>query len=99
MSTLHTVNKCDHALVQQCMSATADGDCVLLIEDAVYAALPGHALEKILQHRGAGVALGALKEDLADRGISDRIPSDFSVVSYAEFVALSLAHLRVVNWH
>lgn len=99
MSTLHTVNKCDPGLVQQCLGSAAEGDTVLLIEEAVYAALPGHALDKLLQHRGAGIALRALKEDLAARGISARIPADFSVVSYAEFVALSLAHTRVVNWH
>lgn len=99
MSTLHTLNKCEPALVQQCMAAAADGDTVLLIEDAVYAALNEHVLSKVIQHRGSGVALRALKEDLAARGISARIPADFSVVCYTDFVALGLAHARVVNWH
>lgn len=99
MTTLHTLNKCDADLIRLCLSAVADGDAILLIEEAVYAALEGHVLNRMLLHRRPDVALKALKEDLAARGISARIPADFSVVSYAEFVALSLAHARVVNWH
>lgn len=97
--TLHTLNKCDPSLVQSCVDATAEGDSILLIEEAVYLAMTGHATGALLLQHSTGLSLKVLKEDLAARGISARIPADFSVVSYAEFVALSLAHARVVNWH
>jgi tRNA 2-thiouridine synthesizing protein B len=93
------LNKCDLALVKQCLGVAADGDAILLLEEGVYAALTDHVLGRLLLQRSPAVTLAALKEDLAARGISARIPADFSVVSYAEFVALSLAHARVVSWH
>lgn len=95
MTTLHVINKTDAALWCTCSTALTSGDALLLIEDAVYAALPAqHPVVEV----PAGVYMCALAEDLAARGISARIRSGFSQASYNDFVALSLAHDRVVSW-
>lgn len=95
MTTLHVINKTDASLWRTCAAALGSGDALLLIEDAVYAALPA---ESVVAQIPAGVQLCALAEDLAARGISARIRPGFSRASYNDFVALSLAHDRVVSW-
>lgn len=93
--TLHTLNKTDQALWQICVASLSAGDALVLIEEAVYAvllAVPPAALP-------SGVSYHVLREDLALRGISDKIRADFFEISYHEFVALTVQHSRVVNWH
>jgi sulfur relay protein TusB/DsrH len=46
-----------------------------------------------------GVSLYVLAPDLAARGISAKIPADFSGIAYLDFVRLCLSHSRVVNWN
>ena len=94
--SLHVINKTDPALWQTCVAALGDGDALLLIEDAVFAALPGygHALKT-----PASVQVLALSDDLALRGISARISAAVRHASWHDFVALSLQHDKVVSWN
>lgn len=96
--TLHVINKTSAALWRDCCSALKDGDALLLIEDAVIAAMQGHENQSFLQQVQCLPKLYALAEDLAVRGISARIAPAFVGISYREFVALSLEHAKVVNW-
>jgi tRNA 2-thiouridine synthesizing protein B len=95
MSTLHVINKSDASLWHSCTATLASGDALLLIEDAVYAALPAQQQLSLVP---AGVQLRALTDDLALRGISAKIRPEIGQTTYNEFVALSLAHERVVSW-
>lgn len=95
---LHTFNKSpSHSpdLLQSCLLALLPGDSLLLIEDGVYAALGAIAPPQL----PANVRLYLLSEDLAARGISARIPPEFSRVDYQGFVSLCLQHAKVVNWN
>jgi tRNA 2-thiouridine synthesizing protein B len=102
LSTLHTFNKtlaAGEIQLRECLRTLVPGDALLLIEDGAYLATSLHA-DSDLHHRiPAGVALYVLEADLAARGISARIPARFSRVDYRGFVALCLAHGRVVNWN
>jgi tRNA 2-thiouridine synthesizing protein B len=95
MSTLHLINKTDVSLWRICAAALISGDTLLLIEDAVYAALPSQSTAAEVP---AGVQVSALAEDLAARGISAKIQSAVSRSTYNDFVALSLTQDRVVSW-
>jgi tRNA 2-thiouridine synthesizing protein B len=100
--TLYTYNKSPDAGAERlkaCLRMLASGDSLLLLEDGVYAALhmgKGTELRNMLP---SGVALHTLAPDLAARGISAKIPADFSSIDYSGFVRLCLTHQRVVNWN
>jgi tRNA 2-thiouridine synthesizing protein B len=100
--TLHTYNKsldAGEARLQDCLRMLTSGDSLLLVEDAVYLAPQlgqGSTLRAAIPD---GVRLYALTPDLAARGLSTRIPADFSGIDYDGFVQLCLAHPRVVNWN
>ena len=100
--TLHTYNKpldAGEARLRNCLLMLEPGDSLLLLEDGVYLAPQLHARMPLRDLIPAGVTLYALAPDLVARGISVKIPADFSHIDYAGFVQLSLAHPRVVNWH
>ncbi len=100
--TLHTYNKSlstGEARLHNCLRMLAPGDSLLLLEDGVYVATQLQQGEPIRSMIPAGVTLYALTPDLAARGISAKIPSDFSGIDYAGFVQLCLTHPRVVNWN
>jgi len=100
--TLHTYNKslsAGEARLQSCLRLLAPGDSLLLLEDGVY--LAAQLQEKMQNSRPSlqGVKLYALTPDVVARGISGKIPADFSGIDYPGFVQLCLAHPRVVNWN
>ncbi len=97
--TLHVINKTDPRLWQTLLTAVLPTDALVLIEDAVYAALPAPAQASELLAHHPGLHVCVLVDDLAARGISAKIRPGFVSVSYRDFVALSLVHERVVNWH
>ncbi len=100
--TLHTYNKsldAGEARLQTCLRMLASGDSLLLLEDGVYVALQLQENTQIRNMIPAGVGLYALAPDLVARGISAKIPVDFSGIDYADFVRLCLKHPRVVNWN
>ena len=100
--TLHTYNKsqdASEARVLACLRMLVPGDSLLLLEEGVYIALQLHPGMQIRNQIPAGVALYVLDADLAARGISAKIPADFSAVDYRGFVRLCLANARVVNWN
>ena len=100
--TLHTYNKslnAGEARLHNCLRMLSAGDSLLLLEDGVYLALQLQAGMKLRSLIPDGVALYALAPDCAARGISVKIPADFSGIDYAGFVQLCLEHPRVVNWN
>lgn len=102
MSTLHTVNKSpfDQRTLSDCIAVCQPGDALLLIEDGVYGALPASpeitALRALCERQ---IKVYALEADLQARGLIDRIADDITVVDYAEFVTLSVAHNTIQSWY
>jgi tRNA 2-thiouridine synthesizing protein B len=100
--TLHTYNKSlggGEARLQNCLRMLAPGDSLLLLEDGVYLAAQLHEGTPLRGLVPQGVTLYALNADVAARGVSGKIPEDFSGIDYAGFVQLCLSHPRVVNWN
>lgn len=100
--TLHTYNKslsAGEARLRNCLRTLAPGDSLLLVEDGVYLAAELQAGSAVRDMIPPGVKLYALTPDVAARGISGKVPVDFSGIDYGGFVQLCLAHPRVVNWN
>ncbi|MGI9288815.1 MAG: sulfurtransferase complex subunit TusB [Pseudomonadales bacterium] len=101
--TLHICNKSptESSALQSCLAVacSGSGNAVLLIEDAVYAALP--ALEKSLDLRDeiANTELYALKDDLKARGLESSLASYITAIDYADFVQLCVDHSNSHSWY
>jgi len=98
---LHTVNKSPFQKdsLEACFRLAAAGSDVLLIEDAVYAALAGARFAGQVEAALGRCAVYALKEDLDARGIErgDLIPG-IEVVDYGGFVDLAERNDSVQSW-
>ena len=95
--TLHLLNKSPQhmAVVTRMLAATSPGDRILLIEDAVYHALP--RTEALIAELSA-VEIYALKADLCARGIDDKARAEIHIVDDKGFVRLSCEADKVVSW-
>jgi tRNA 2-thiouridine synthesizing protein B len=101
MSTLHTVNKSpfEKTSLDACLAHATSGSNVLLIEDGVYAATKGTAVEQRVKQALDSVKLYVLGPDLVARGLSeDRVIDGISVVDYAGFVDLAAENDKVQAW-
>ena len=97
MSILHLMNKSPYetANLDTCVDFMRDGDAMLLIEDAVYAAIKsGKASARL-----SGLDVSVLGADLAARGIGeDKLADGVKVVGYEEFVDLAAEKDKVQSW-
>ncbi len=95
---LHTLNRApaDQSCVTRCLNALADNDALLLIEDGVYAALPGH--QALFAALPDSVSLYVLQPDLQARGISEKVRDVFTPIDDAGFVQLACDQDKVVSW-
>ncbi len=101
MSTLHTVARSpfERSALASCLRVARRGSGVLLIEDAVYAALAGTCEDALVTEALERCAVYVLGPDLAARGLAEsRLVEGVVVVDYGGFVDLAVAHDRVLAW-
>jgi len=101
MTTLNIVNKSpfEKRSLDQCLSRISEGDGLLLIEDAVLAAVNGTIFQQKLLESGKNNRLFVLQPDLAARGFENgKLVDGFKSVDYKGFVALVTEHDRVHSW-
>ncbi|MDZ7840429.1 MAG: sulfurtransferase complex subunit TusB [Gammaproteobacteria bacterium] len=98
---LHTVNKSpfERDSLGTCFRLARQGSDVLLIEDAVYAALAGTRLEACVREAMTRCSIYVLKEDVEARGIciGALIPG-IETVDYGGFVDLAVRNDSVQSW-
>ncbi len=98
MATLHILSHSPFAdsRLASCLRLLSADDGLLLTGDATYALQPGTANLQALQLMPATIALHALDEDLAARGLqaSERV----QVLDYPAFVELCTRYDRVNSW-
>ena len=97
MSILHIVNKSPYEKNSVAIAAdyAKEGDSVLLIEDAVYAAVKNGSASAKLN----GLDVSVLGSDLAARGVNeDKLIDGVSVIDYAGFVDLVDAKDSTQSW-
>ncbi len=98
---LHIVNKSpfERNALQTCLRLAGDGHAVLLIEDAVIAALDSTEPAATLKDAMQRLSVYALGPDLAARGLSeDRLIDGLEAVDYDRFVALACEHDATQSW-
>lgn len=98
MATLHILSHSPFAdsRLASCLRLLGTDDALLLSGDAVYALQPDTANLQALQLMPASVALYALDEDLAARGLQP--PERVSAVDYPAFVELCTRYAKVNSW-
>jgi len=97
MAMLHLVNKSpyDAGNLETATSYMQGGDALLLIEDAIYAAIKAGKASAML----AGKNVSVLGPDLAARGIGeDKLVEGVNIIDYAGFVDLVEANDKVQSW-
>jgi len=98
---LHIVNKSpgERATLASCLAHARPGHCVLLIEDAVYAATKGHAAgAQVAKALGGGVKVYVLTADLEARARAGAVADGVVQVDYKGFVDLVAQNPRVQSW-
>jgi len=101
MTILHTVNKSpfEKSSLQSCLKYVKDNSAILLIEDAVYAALQGTEIGECLGSTASEVRLFVLGPDLRARGLMDKpLIEAIEVVDYEGFVELAAQYDKVQAW-
>ena len=96
---LHIINKSplsDNSL-ESCMRVAQSGE-ILLIEDAVYAATTGNALEGKISEAMGRFKVYVLQPDLEARGLADRLIAGVSPVDYGGFVDLVTTNKNCQSW-
>ena len=95
MPLLHTVNKSpfEKSSLETCLRIAVEGSSILLIEDAVYAAMNGTALNGKLVDASNRLRLYVLGPDLEARGLrKEDVMDGIEVVDYDGFVDLVVEH-------
>ncbi|MFO1369594.1 MAG: sulfurtransferase complex subunit TusB [Marinagarivorans sp.] len=92
--TLHVLASYNFTTKAACLASLAQGDCVLLAGDGVYLLQSAEALASF---EANAKQLVVLREDL-----NSRLPNTtttLAVISYADWVELSIAAGVVVSWY
>jgi tRNA 2-thiouridine synthesizing protein B len=98
---LHTVNKSpfEKGSLDSCLRLARKGSAILLIEDAVYGAMKGTAIEGKLRDAVSSFKVYALGPDLQARGLdAASVVDGVQGVDYAGFVDLAAEHDKVQAW-
>ena len=97
---LHIVNKSPEqsSALHSCLRVAQDGDSVLLIEDAVYAATAAGAIASGLREALERLKVHVLMPDLEARGMAARRAGGIEPVDYAGFVDLVAGHSIHQSW-
>jgi tRNA 2-thiouridine synthesizing protein B len=95
MAILHTINKSpfEKNSLDTCLRIALEGSSVLLIEDGVFGAMDGTALNGKLNEASNRLQFYVLGPDLKARGLSeDKVLDCIEVIDYEGFVDLVVGH-------
>jgi tRNA 2-thiouridine synthesizing protein B len=97
---LHIVNKSpfERNALDSCLRVAQPGNSLLLIEDAVYAAVSGNTMADKVKAALKTVKVYALVPDLEARGMKGAAVEGVALVDYGGFVDLVAEHSVVQSW-
>jgi tRNA 2-thiouridine synthesizing protein B len=98
---LHTVNKSpfEKNSLDSALRLAKDGSALLLIEDGVYAAMKGTAVEGKVRDATRRLKVFVLGPDLKARGLEEsKVIDGIGVVDYGGFVDLAAENDKVQAW-
>jgi len=97
--TLHILNKSPHAshCLQECLQIAQPTDALLLIEDAVYAAIAAAPYARQLQD--SGLSVYALAADIQARGLASMDTGTVQIINDHQFVDLTIEYSPIQSWY
>ena len=97
---LHIVNKSpfQSSTLDTCLRMAQPGNAVLLIEDGIYAATAGSAMEERMRACCATLKVYALQPDMDARGVTAKLIDGVTLVDYGGFVDLTVEHSTSHSW-
>jgi tRNA 2-thiouridine synthesizing protein B len=97
---LHIINKSPFqtSTLDSCLRMAQPGSAVLLIEDGVYAATVGSAVEERLRQAGTTLKVYALQPDMDARGVTGKLIDGVTLVDYGGFVDLAEKYHTSHSW-
>lgn len=97
---LHIVNKSPFQsnTLSSCLRTAQAGHSLLLIEDGIYAAVAGSALEVAVNKAAEQLKIYALKPDVDARGMTTRVLPNITLVDYKGFVELVAQQKTSHSW-
>lgn len=101
MPILHTVNKSPFQdnTMHSCLAVCSTEDSVIFIEDGVFGALlASPVVSDIKKLSAGGTRFYALTNDVAARGIAEKLLPNITRVSYRDFVRLSIECKQIQSW-
>ena len=97
---LHIINKSpfERNSLDSCLRVARPGNSLLLIEDAVYAAVKGNTAADKVGLAAQTLKVYALAPDLEARGMKEIAMEGVTLVDYGGFVDLVAEHSVVQSW-
>ena len=99
MATLHSIQHSldDQNWLTRCLASVSENDGIILLEDAV---LISCHLPTLSQLSTLNIKLNfyVIDVDLKARGLLNQFDQKFTLISYQEFVELTLYYDKLVNW-
>ncbi len=97
---LHIINKSpfQNNALDSCLRVAQPGNAILFIEDGVYAATQGSAVQERVRAACASLKVYALQPDLDARGFTGKLLDGVTLVDYSGFVDLTLEHSTSQSW-
>jgi tRNA 2-thiouridine synthesizing protein B len=97
---LHIVNKspAQTTSLQSCLRLAKDGQSLLLIEDAVYAATQAGAAACGIAEAARRLKVHVLQPDVDARGMAGRLIAGVTPIDYGGFVDLVAEHTTNQTW-
>ncbi len=98
MAALHIIHTpgAHSAALSNCLRGATPGDAVLLIGNGVLCGVA--AIFARIASRGGELSWYALADDIATRGIGDRVAESIRQIDDGAFVDLVAAHQPIVSW-
>lgn len=98
-TALHIVSKSpfSNSALAECLRICGAKSVIILIEDAVNAALAN--AEWAMQLKSAGHNVFVLQADIDARGLTTLIEPSFTMIDYMGFVQLCCDHTPIVSWY
>ncbi len=97
---LHIVNKSPFqtSTLKSCLAMAQPGSAVLLIEDGVYGATTGSAIEAEIRQASTAIKFYALQPDMDARGVTPKLMDGITLVDYSGFVDLTVEYSTSHSW-
>lgn len=97
---LHIINQSPFTSesLKRCEKMLGDSDVILLIEEGVYAAMAETVFSELINQILKKNKIFVLAPDAQACGIIEKIMPGITLISYEEFVDLTIQHYPILNW-